>query len=327
IVHLKGGGRVEGRVIDRGDRVLVRFPSGEIEIPRERIERIEQKVSVLDLYEEKKKRLESGSAAAHYRLALWCRFHQLTDSSRMHLEEAIRIAPNHSGARAELGYEWVDGRWILDVEDKKAQGLVRYRGRWMSPEEVAALVVAERMEKRIREEARRKESPPEPRKLSPPESNPTRVLLRRSIRPTRVFLDTYFANSFPWTGSPQYGRIRHGTTYQGVPLGAKGFSGQAYPGPIYYGPYPYDRGSRQLLLGPMVHGPLHLYPTPSSSSSSPQGGFALQYRKGNPSGSNYFGVNLFGSSGSGAGGTSQSFGSGVFGGFQWKGGSLKFDTR
>ncbi|MDP6959395.1 MAG: hypothetical protein QF645_11360, partial [Planctomycetota bacterium] len=46
IVHLKGGGRVEGRVIDRGDRVLVRFPSGEIEIPRERIERIEQKVSV-----------------------------------------------------------------------------------------------------------------------------------------------------------------------------------------------------------------------------------------------------------------------------------------
>ena len=46
IVHLKGGGRVEGRVIDRGDRVLVRFPSDEIEIPRERIERIEQKEEV-----------------------------------------------------------------------------------------------------------------------------------------------------------------------------------------------------------------------------------------------------------------------------------------
>ena len=162
--------------------------------------------------------------------------------------------------------------------------------------------------------------------MDPPKPEPKRISLTRSIRPTRFFREKYFAGRFPSTsGSPVYGRIHHGTTLFGYPLGKNGFYGYGAVGPLYYGPYPYKPSSGHTY-GPSVYGPFYLYPK-SYVPSGPTGGLLLEYRNGSSGSSKYWGFDLGGSSQSGPFGSSSTFGGGLFGNFQWKGGSLQFDTR
>ncbi len=95
------------------------------------------------------------TAEARYALGLWCRDQGLLAESRAEFQEAVRIEPAHAAARAELGESKVDGRWVASEEAMKAKGLVRHDGRWMLPEERAALLrPKEEREHLAREESR-----------------------------------------------------------------------------------------------------------------------------------------------------------------------------
>lgn len=71
-----------------------------------------------------------------WNLAEWCREKRLTDLRKIHLERIVELDPLHEAARKALGYDFVDGRWTTQEERNTERGFVRYRGRWLYPQEV-----------------------------------------------------------------------------------------------------------------------------------------------------------------------------------------------
>ncbi|MBI4613608.1 MAG: hypothetical protein HY720_08370 [Planctomycetes bacterium] len=366
IVYLKGGGQVEGRAERKGGEVVVEMPSGTLTLSADRVERIEEKETVLDLYDAKRASLSGAGAQGEYELGLWCQLNGLASRSRRHFEEAVRLDPDHEGARLELGHVRHEGVWMTSEEARKAEGLVLYHGKWLKAETVAKLLRAE-------EALAASRQPAEAAAKSPAGAAPAGgggnaggaanggggngaaanggggpavpgagrrsvPKLDRSIRPTWKFLNQYFAGQWPWLGSPSYGRIYWNDG-----------SGGSY-GPLHFGPYPYDGGdfygygSGVFLGGGAVGGGLAQSGSLSSSSgfmglgSSAHGdwgaasgygggGFALQYHYGNPTDDFHIGGTLFGSSYSSGGSSFESFGSTLHGGYNWGNGFLNFSFR
>jgi predicted esterase len=114
VVYLNTGGKVEGRIVEKDfDFVKVKTVKGMVSVPVEDIERIEEGESVFDVYEKKLKDTPEDDAQARYELGVWCKEQGLEDEARKHFEEAIALAPDHEGARAELGYVRTAAGWEI----------------------------------------------------------------------------------------------------------------------------------------------------------------------------------------------------------------------
>ncbi|MHC4922488.1 MAG: HEAT repeat domain-containing protein [Planctomycetota bacterium] len=75
------------------------------------------------------------TAKDRYSLGLWCKDKGLLPESRAQFAAAVRLDPDLSAARRELGERKVDGRWMPSENAMKARGLVKHEGSWMLPEE------------------------------------------------------------------------------------------------------------------------------------------------------------------------------------------------
>src|SRR5262249_2850370 len=69
---------------------------------------------------------------ARMALANYCREHDMRAREQMLLEQVIAIEPNHSAARARLGFVKTDGGWITRAEHMRAQGMVLRDGQWVT---------------------------------------------------------------------------------------------------------------------------------------------------------------------------------------------------
>lgn len=95
------------------------------------------------------------SARDRYALGLWCRANGLLPESAAEFREAARLDPSMEAAREAVGERKVEGAWVSSEEAMERKGLVRHEGRWLLPEEKAALAApAAAREARAREQAR-----------------------------------------------------------------------------------------------------------------------------------------------------------------------------
>jgi hypothetical protein len=67
------------------------------------------------------------------------------------LRRVVALAPDHADARRALGYSFIDGQWLTQQEFLDRNGLVRYRGMIVTPQEV------ELLERRRKDELAEKE--------------------------------------------------------------------------------------------------------------------------------------------------------------------------
>jgi len=112
IFHLKGGDILEGEVLeDLGEAYRIRTFSGIVDIEKDRIVKREKAPSPWRLYRKKLKGCPN-TAEGNYKLALWCRKHELRSEEVDHLEKAIALEPNHAAARDALGYIKEKGDWV-----------------------------------------------------------------------------------------------------------------------------------------------------------------------------------------------------------------------
>lgn len=73
----------------------------------------------------------------HWKLAEWCKDAGLTAQRKVHLEEIIKLDPDHEEARLALGYgRFPNGGWMTPDEYMLRQGYVKYRGLWKLPQEI-----------------------------------------------------------------------------------------------------------------------------------------------------------------------------------------------
>src|SRR5271166_1104822 len=137
-IELRGGGEIQGKVIidpKKPDTVQVLLLKGRtpLTFQSKQILKVIPKASPLDEYLARKQQL-SATAPAEFELGLWCERNELTDLARAHYEAAIEHDKMFEPARRKLGYVQHGSQWLSPDELRQVQGLVKYKGRWVTEE-------------------------------------------------------------------------------------------------------------------------------------------------------------------------------------------------
>jgi len=141
VIMLRGGGQVQGKVVpdpQDKDKVHVWLLQGRkpLSLQKTKILEVIPKASPLDEYMVKQKQT-AETAQAQYDFGTWCEQNKLTDLARLHYEAALAIDKSFEPAHRKLGHIYHDGYWLTRDELSARQGLVKYKGRWVSAEEKA----------------------------------------------------------------------------------------------------------------------------------------------------------------------------------------------
>jgi hypothetical protein len=137
VVHKTDGGRVEGSVLDAEgdlDFLVIQSKYGKLRIPRSEVQEVEYAEAPSVEYPVRAKQA-LDTADGQYALALWCLDQGLSKEYEKHLARVLEHDPDHPQARKRLGYEMLDGKWRTRDEAMAAKGYVKYRGKWMLPQE------------------------------------------------------------------------------------------------------------------------------------------------------------------------------------------------
>ena len=103
VIHLKGGGTLEGKVIEENEReVRIRTGAAEMTVTRAQIVRIERGESPVESYQRQAAALKDDDAEGHYKLALYCLKHKLTAQAFAELRRVLELKKDHAEALARL---------------------------------------------------------------------------------------------------------------------------------------------------------------------------------------------------------------------------------
>ena len=152
---LTGGGQVVGELVNRDEsprqRYVVQTADGaKVTLDAAQVQQILHPRPDEAEYE-RIRPTYPDTAAAQWALAQWCREHKLPKQREVHLQRVIELDPNHVEARHALGYSQLDGQWVTRDEVMTQRGWVKYKGKWMLPQE------KELIEKKHQQEAAQQE--------------------------------------------------------------------------------------------------------------------------------------------------------------------------
>jgi hypothetical protein len=133
IVHLRGGGRLEGEVEVQGDTVTVTSRYGSTSVPLSAVDFVEKTATVLEEYKSLTSKAAQHDLQAQRNLANFCRKNSLAAKERYHLLLILRLRPGDIEARSRLGYVRHRGRWVTRADEMYDRGLTRFRGEWVTP--------------------------------------------------------------------------------------------------------------------------------------------------------------------------------------------------
>ncbi|MHC5541921.1 HEAT repeat domain-containing protein, partial [Singulisphaera rosea] len=138
-ISLRGGGQIRGKVIPdtaHPGRVIVLTETGKtpLNLQKPQILEVVSEPSALDEYVVKRAKVQP-TAQAQYDLGRWCKEHKLADLATVHYELAVAQDKEFGPAHKELGHVLFGDRWLNADEVREAQGLVKYKGKWITKEE------------------------------------------------------------------------------------------------------------------------------------------------------------------------------------------------
>jgi tetratricopeptide (TPR) repeat protein len=148
VAELRRGGRLPGRIVEYEpiDGFAVRVNAGlTLGISDNEIRRIRDNDEAMRAYRQRLAQLDD-EPQAHYLIHRWCSSQGLYDQMQRHLERCIELDPNHSDARAALGYTRHKNRWVKIDSLFRSRGMVRDGGKWRTAEEVVQLEQSEQLE-------------------------------------------------------------------------------------------------------------------------------------------------------------------------------------
>ncbi|MCA8987674.1 MAG: HEAT repeat domain-containing protein [Planctomycetaceae bacterium] len=139
LVKLKNGGEIRGKLVttaaEQSRSVSVRTMSGAIvTVSTLDVEFQAKRPLTFEEYE-LRARLVPETIEDHWELSEWCRENHLSRQREAHLEQMIVLDPEHEIAHRALGHIQRDGVWTTLDDHMTRQGYVKYRGRYITPEE------------------------------------------------------------------------------------------------------------------------------------------------------------------------------------------------
>jgi hypothetical protein len=137
---LQNEGRVQGEWLNKDDaqaeHYLIRTPTGgTLKLAKDQVAKV-YVPSPEELEYEQIRDTFPDTAEGQWKLSEWCRSKLLKEERQAHLERCIELDPGHKDARRSLGYVFIDGAWKTQEQHYLDRGYVRYRGRWLLPQEV-----------------------------------------------------------------------------------------------------------------------------------------------------------------------------------------------
>ncbi len=140
VIVLKSGGRLEGDLLNakraKDDPVEVApLPGFKVTLAPAQVARVIVKSDVQKQYETELPKVED-TVDGHTKMAQWCADAGLAEERKFHLQQIIRLNPDHEAARTALGYGRIGSTWMTHDEYMAKQGYVRHAGRWSLPQEV-----------------------------------------------------------------------------------------------------------------------------------------------------------------------------------------------
>jgi hypothetical protein len=138
-IVLRGGGQIRGKVLPdpkHPDKVVVLTERGKTPLTFQKAQVLEivPEPSALDDYLARRNATPTTAAARH-ELGLWCEEHKLKDLADLHYQEAVKLDKSFAPAHKKLGHVLHGDQWLAGDALREAQGLVRYKGKWITPEE------------------------------------------------------------------------------------------------------------------------------------------------------------------------------------------------
>lgn len=138
-IELRGGGHVRGKVTadpTNPDRVLVIMERGKLplSLQRAQVTRVDEEPGPLDGYVVRR-RSAVDTAQAQFDLAGYCEQNRLPHLARLHYETALKLDKNFGPAHEKLGHVLVGEKWLDRDEVEAAKGMVKVRGKWVTPEQ------------------------------------------------------------------------------------------------------------------------------------------------------------------------------------------------
>ncbi|NOX53433.1 MAG: HEAT repeat domain-containing protein [Planctomycetes bacterium] len=89
----------------------------------------------------------------HWQLAEWCRRHKLEEPRKEHLRRVLQFDPDHTRAHYSLGHVRQGDRWLTQEqldEAMRQKGYVKYKGRYVTRQELELLQQREAADKEAR---------------------------------------------------------------------------------------------------------------------------------------------------------------------------------
>jgi hypothetical protein len=139
VVVLTTDGRLQGTLLNAQEsprkNYIVQTDSGQVTLDKEQVKEIISQTA--DELEYERLRFSfPDTVDGQWKIAEWCRERGMSKERTTHLERIVEIDSNHKQARGALGYGQVNGRWVRQEDVMKERGYVKYKGKWLLPQDV-----------------------------------------------------------------------------------------------------------------------------------------------------------------------------------------------
>lgn len=139
VLRLEGGGRLEGILIEESPvRVTLEVSTGRVTLPRNRVVGIERTESALAAFRARLAAVPPNDTAALIALGRYAMQNGLGAEARVAWTRVLALDPTNGEAHRGLGHIFLAGSWMEAEEAYRAQGLVPFEGRWVTPLEQAS---------------------------------------------------------------------------------------------------------------------------------------------------------------------------------------------
>lgn len=149
------GGQIEGQLLNPDEQprqsYLVRTETGGIvKLTSAQVNRVLTVSEDLAWYRQTLPNVPP-TVDGHWTMAEECRHRNLKQQRELHLQEILKLDPEHAEARYGLGYSKIDGNWVRTDQWMLSRGYIRYRGAWRIAQDVALEQAAEKHDKQVKD--------------------------------------------------------------------------------------------------------------------------------------------------------------------------------
>jgi len=143
LVKLSNGGELRGRIIRSPASNKVASDSIQLEtltgativVLRSDTQFVTMRSPAVEDYESRVRRAVD-TLEAQWELSEWCRQKGLSKQRETHLLKVVEHDPHHEKAQVALGRVWNEGAWVDRDELMASQGYIKYKGRYITTQEL-----------------------------------------------------------------------------------------------------------------------------------------------------------------------------------------------